>query len=128
MIFSDLYRACYLHKRDVLVPLVTLVTFGSLTASSFPRHSITSLTLNQSKCRVMKQEIVRKRNESISTIIIFICSSLGRPARQRQQQMNVLPIFFAICWRTSDDFYSLSAWYRGRCSNLPSGRSIVEQF
>ena len=72
----------------------TSVMFGSLTANSFPRHSITLLTLNQSRCRVMKQEIVRKRNESISTIIIFICSSLERLARQRQQQMNVLPIFF----------------------------------
>ena len=104
--FIEVYKTCHstliqlddnnLWKLDFIEfkVLPQTVMFWSLTASSFPQHSITLLTLNQSRCRVMKQEIVRKRNESISTIIIFICRSLERLARQRQQQMNVLPIFF----------------------------------
>ena len=131
--FIEVYKTCHstliqlddnnLWKLDFIEfkVLPQTVMFWSLTASSFPQHSITLLTPNQSRCRVMKQEIVRKRNESISTIIIFICSSLENGLQgSGNNKWMCSQYFFAICWRTSDDFYSLSAWYRDRCSNLPS--------
>ena len=79
----------------------------------------------------MKQEIVRKRNESISTIIIFICSSLERLARQRQQQMNVLPKFFLPFVggpQTISILYLPGIEADVVTYLVPSGWSIAEQF